>query len=272
MKITELQSQLIHQLNSEFKTTEEISNTIGLDIAVIKKHLKNTNRKSVNSRNFYNLQLNHNYFTQIDTPAKAYILGVMASDGNIQSNMIRLRIHPKDIEIIDFFKKEVNYLKPTLTSKNSYGTTQVSLVFRSNQMRADLFKLGFAYNKTFLNLFIPLKKELMRFYILGLFDGDGSVFYTKFERKSGARAGQVVEKYRFSYTGNTLTGTDLSDYLKQYDIDLKVYPLKGNPKICSVQVSRNQDMAKLNEYLYSGHDLGLKRKRDLFVKAVEFYK
>lgn len=272
MKITAEQSELICSLNDIFKTSDEISTILDIPKSAIIKHLKNLKRKLITSKNFYNVQIKHDYFSCIDSPEKAYLLGVLASDGNISANMIRLRIHPKDIEMIHFMAKEINYLKEPRINKTSYGTLEAGLSIRSTLMKEDLFKLGFSHNKTYSDLFIPLSEELTRFYLLGLFDGDGSVFYTMVTTRTEHRFGETREKYRFSYTGNTITGTKIGEYLKTKGLDLKMYPLKKNPKICSLQVSRNSDMTTLYNYLYDGHNLGLKRKRDIFEQAVQFYK
>jgi biotin operon repressor len=271
MKIEKVQSELIKKLNSEYKTSDEISEQLGIPKQAIIKHLKNLKCKNITSKNFYNLQIKHDYFDNIDTPEKAYILGILASDGNIAKNMIRLRIHPKDIEIINFIRQEVNYLKEPRINKNSYGTKTASLSFRSSKIKDSLFRLGFSYNKTYSNLFIPVTDNLTRYFILGLFDGDGSIFYTKFVRKSGPRSGEQIEKYRFSYTGNTITGNELKTYFDKLGIDLKLYPLKKNPKICSLQVSKNEDMIKLYNYLYENNQLGLQRKRELFKESFTYY-
>ena len=44
------------------------------------------------------LQIRHDYFTVIDSPIKAYVLGWLATDGNIvaTSNEIRIELHKKD--------------------------------------------------------------------------------------------------------------------------------------------------------------------------------
>jgi hypothetical protein len=270
MKITNEQSDLIIQMNKEFKTSDEISTVLNIDKKAIIKHLKNLKVKNITSRNFYNAQINHNYFDNIDTPEKAYILGLLASDGNLNRFRVRLRIHPKDRELVDFVAKEVNYLKDSKISKNSYNTEQIELGFTSVQMCNSLFKLGFSHNKTYSDLFIDLG-ELTRFYLLGLFDGDGSIFYTKFDRKTGSRAGETIERYGFSYTGNTITGNNVRDYLQKQNINLNIQSLKKNPKICSVNLNRNREFGRLYNYLYEGHNLGLKRKRDKFKEAFDFY-
>ena len=55
--------------------------------------------------------LDENYFDSIDNPNKAYIIGFIYADGsiNLKRNLLTICISEKDLEILEFIKKELNY-------------------------------------------------------------------------------------------------------------------------------------------------------------------
>lgn len=214
-------------------------------------------------------ELKKDYFSTLDTIEKAYDLGFIAGDGNIQDSMIRLRIVKDDEEIINGFKSRVNYNKPNKYVKLKIGREQVHLEFRSTQMCKDLARYGIVPNKSMKIRLPNINDHYMRFYLLGLFDADGSIFYSSFLR-AGRKLKQ--EQYRFSITTNMNMCRDIKTYLECIlPITLNIIPLKKNPNLGMLQVSRNCDMITICEYLYNDHSLGLTRKRDKFLEAKKFY-
>lgn len=271
MKLTSEQIDNILALNAKNVMSKDIATQVNLPLKAIRGCLKNSKRQSINSRNFFNVQVKHDYFDKIDTPEKAYLVGLLAADGNINKHSLRLRIHPKDKELVEFMCKELNWLKQPTITKNGVNSTSVNISIRSLKLVSALIKNhNFNYNKTYVNLFKDMG-DLTRFFLLGLFDGDGSIFHSAFNRKSGKYQGKREELYRFSYTGNTSTANSIVDYLVTKGIELKVYSLKKNVKVSYVHTTKKQALIDLRQYLYDGHDLGLKRKRYMFDKAVKFY-
>lgn len=63
-----------------------------------------------NSESHRIYDINENYFNQIDTPNKAYILGLLYADGNrsSRSNTISIRLQESDKNILENIKKELN--------------------------------------------------------------------------------------------------------------------------------------------------------------------
>ena len=271
MKLTNDQITTILILNKECVESKEIALKTNLPLKAIQGCLKNNKCKSVHSRNYFNVQIKHDYFETINTPEKAYLVGLLAADGNINKHSVRLRIHPKDKELVEFMCKEINWLKQPTVTKNGKDSKSVNVSIRSLKMVTSLINNhNFSYNKTYNNLFKDLG-VYTRYFLLGLFDGDGSIFHSLFQRKSGRGIGRTEELYRFSYTGNTVTATEIVNYLQTQNIELKCYSLKKNTKIAYVHSTKIQELKNLQKYLYEGHNLGLKRKRDMFEEAVKFY-
>lgn len=124
------------------------------------------------------LKARDNYFNKIDTQSKAYWLGYLYADGNINKKEKAVHLGSKDIEVITKFKK-------TLKSEYTLGKTQIKsgsyyhTTIYSKQLVQDLIKHGVVPNKTFIIQFPKLRKNLIRHFIRGYFDGDGNVYRCK---------------------------------------------------------------------------------------------
>lgn len=120
----------------------------------------------------------HDYFQHIDSPVKAYVLGLLASDGCIQAQHygISLEIHEKDIEIVELARNE---LAPLHEIKHRSDRPAVRLGISSRQMKEDLIGLGVTPRKSLTLTYPGIPAEYDNSFILGCFDGDGSLSFTK---------------------------------------------------------------------------------------------
>ena|SRR5690606_33491244 len=124
---------------------------------------------------------NHNFFEVIDTEEKAYWLGFIAADGNIyktpkNQSLIRISQRFEDREIIFKFCQSINFnLEPRMIKD---GTYKIQLT--STKMYNDLLDKGITPRKS-LTLKPPknVPKDLVRHWIRGYFDGDGSIHIHK---------------------------------------------------------------------------------------------
>lgn len=114
-------------------------------------------------------KVDDNYFGSIDSPDKAYWLGMIATDGNVAKNVNTISISLKDREHVDKFKKACK------ASYEVYFNDAVStLQITSKKMKGDLIKLGITPNKS--KTLCPAK--LNRFeadFWRGCLDGDGGI-------------------------------------------------------------------------------------------------
>lgn len=123
------------------------------------------------------------FFNVIDTEEKAYFLGLMFADGSVSPDktekrnpQIKLQLKIADIKILQDFKNILN-LNSNLTYDKRKNKEGVSLSFRSKQMSEDLSNYGIVPNKTYLTKHLPkISDELLRHFLRGLLDGDGSIY------------------------------------------------------------------------------------------------
>jgi intein-encoded DNA endonuclease-like protein len=118
--------------------------------------------------------LRHDYFTVIDSEAKAYFLGFILGDGNLAKTRkcITINIHSRDEEIIDKFIAEVN-----THNKKQYRHDRSMVIIHvvSNFMWEDLVRLGLTPNKSLTVKFPIVPEHLRRHLVRGIFDADGTI-------------------------------------------------------------------------------------------------
>lgn len=122
---------------------------------------------------------NEHYFDIIDTPNKAYFLGILYADGcNQKNNMITLRLQEDDYDILDKLNKEIDNERPLKYAAgacDNYKNTW-ELCFGSPHISQALCDLGCVHRKS-LVLKYPtwLDLSLQPHFLRGYIDGDGSI-------------------------------------------------------------------------------------------------
>ncbi len=129
------------------------------------------------------------YFSIIDTPEKAYLLGIIQTDGNV-------RVSDRNASLtITQHKDYAWYIKDMLLNLSDYvGDTEDrncrQLQIGSKQIVNDLINIGIIPNKTYIQsdkdvdtLWNSVPEEYKGDFIRGLIDGDGNVSF--FTQKKG---------------------------------------------------------------------------------------
>lgn len=209
--------------------------------------------------------INENYFDDIDTPNKAYILGFLYADGSNTSvyehghYMVRLRIQTRDEHILKSMLAEIG---SNDTIRYIYSKDQnkyyAELQIRNKHMVLRLHELGIAPRKTF-NVVYPdfLPSHLHRHFIRGLVDGDGSIASNlQYLNLVGTRS--LCE--RVSEIVHTYTGASS-----------RMYDKKISPGIVSLFYSKHADMLSALDWLYNSSEMKLDRKYKLYLQAREKY-
>ena len=130
---------------------------------------------------------NESYFKIIDSPEKAYWLGLIYADGTVRDRMggkpmssIKLSLASSDGYIIERFRDDLNSNHPVhiYASRRPNEQSTSELVLNSKYMCADLERLG-VYPRKSLTLLFPTEEQVpstfMPHFIRGYFDGDGSI-------------------------------------------------------------------------------------------------
>ena len=128
-----------------------------------------------------NVNLKEDYFTNIDTPNKAYFLGLIFTDGSVtdetdKQSQLRLELKASDVNLLEKYREELGITSKLTYSKRKNNESFLSTV-RSNKIVRDLNKYGIIKNKTYLTDKLPeVPKDLEKDFLRGLIDGDGSIY------------------------------------------------------------------------------------------------
>ena len=199
--------------------------------------------------------IRHDYFAQIDSPMKAYVLGVLAADGNVlpKHHRITLELSATDADLLETVRDELVPGGAIVTRQRNGYDYQV-LAFVSRNMVNDLEVLGVTAAKSrTITWSERLPPSFAREFILGYFDGDG--FITYHERPNR----------RYPYIGITSGSFNLliriADVIEQH-IGIRPSGPWRKGIISSgyyIRASGNSALI-IDEWLHTS-GLGLKRKR-----------
>ncbi len=142
--------------------------------------------------------LDETFFRDVDSQAKAYWLGLIFADGCIHGTSLSLSLARRDKAILVAFRQAIHSEAPVVDYDYCHGAFS-RLLITSFSLVADLNRLGATENKTQRITFPALDEELVRHFMRGYFDGDGSL-YKSIAKDSRYRLG-FHHNWTFSLTG-----------------------------------------------------------------------
>lgn len=181
-------ADIIKKYTKEYLSLRKISELYKVSRKVITRIIKENNISIRKTNHTY--QASYNTFHIIDSAEKAYWLGFLAADGCIYKrenssagNFVVLNIHRKDRgqleKFRDFMNSNAKIIDHVQNEGFSNNTPMSKIYFYSNQMVEDLICLGVGPRKS-LTLKPPkIDPQYYLPFILGYFDGDGSIFKTQ---------------------------------------------------------------------------------------------
>lgn len=127
---------------------------------------------------------NDDFFAEINTEEKAYLLGFLYADGYLANDgRMGCRLTQDDIELIKLIQKYIAVESPIeyTNNQNIKRKPQVSIRWKSHKMYQNLLDLGFCIDKTHTNsnVFQFIPDTLKQHFIRGYCDGDGNVRFAK---------------------------------------------------------------------------------------------
>jgi len=200
-----------------------------------------------------NYDVNEGYFNEIDAEDKAYWLGFIAADGNIhQRSYLRVRLAAKDKQQLENFKKAISSQHPIREYKTNQGHPACRLIIGSRKIVDALSNYSIVPNKRHILEFPDIPGELVRHYIRGYFDGDGSI----------SNINQTLE---FSIaTGSMPFILDLQERLSRACNLNKTKLKQRHHNTWAVSYTGNRQCRRIYDYLYANSGIWLDRKRIKF--------
>lgn len=206
----------------------------------------------------------------IQNEFEAYFIGFLYADGYIGENNqvgINLKNQESEFNLLTQFK---DYIIPDQTLKFERNNSVVKLLISSNEFSNNLQNLGVLKNKTYKELNIPVMDEsLIRHFIRGYFDADGTVFY---DRKY-LRANICSINHDFLIKLKNVL--DKNEIISTITIETREGKKLKTPQ--GIESITFKDMYRLNissksiktnfkDYLYNNASIFLTRKKEIFFK------
>lgn len=255
---TEAESKDICEKYIEGYTSVELGKMYNCADSTITKLLRQNNipvRRSVRR----SIVKKHDYFKCIDTPNKAYFLGLLISDGSVvkqtrdnRTDVISLSLKLEDKYIVEKFALELGADKSSVKEYISKGRSECYFRFASQSMSDDLANYGIISNKTDYTYLPKIEDELIPHLIRGIFDGDG----TAYVYKNGN-----YEYIRFGFYGSYELCKQINEILNN---KIQINKNKITKKVGCYMISwqGNDAARKFCEYIYTNDDVVcLTRKR-----------
>lgn len=263
---------------NSLKTINSLKNTPSKNKEKILEYLKlgkrpveiskilNLHPVSVNSYCHYNLgytfTYNHgdvDYFSKIDSPSKAYVLGYIAADGYIVRNfrgsntkILGIQLNVCDIDFLYFLKGQIGCQNPVKILRNG---KMARFTIANKKIIKDLETLGIVERKTFLLKDIPknIPTKYQKYFIFGYFDGDGS--FVKYKTR-----GKKDKNIFYNSCGGTISIRGTKDLLSSFPkiLNIEHYNMSFN-KTYIFSFSRKEYVKSFFEQ-YSKSPFFLKRK------------
>jgi intein-encoded DNA endonuclease-like protein len=195
------------------------------------------------------------FFETIDTEEKAYWLGFMFADGNVQGRQFRVGLAVVDKDHLEQFKKALKTDRPIKFNRgrkfaNSLSHDSVTIQIGSMKMVADLIRHGCVPAKSLIIKYpITIPEYLQVHFIRGVFDGDGSI------TNSHNRV------FRIAGTLHLLSG--IQQILMQY-LAVNMTEIRPQGNIFELKYGGTQQVLKISDWLYKDATIWLPRKRAVF--------
>lgn len=213
---------------------------------------------------------NYDFFKKIDTEDKAYWLGFLYADGCITKTAgINLLLSSEDRDHLEKYKKSLEAEHPIEDRiqfvkhyKEDRLIEQKSSKIRlfSSEMVEDLKNLGCMRLKTF-KLKFPTSDQvpdhLIRHFIRGYFDGDGSIWVSEYKGK--------YKKWGFTILGNEdFCKKCKSIIFNQCGVSLFERKHQTTDGIIYIYSTNVIDINKIKNFLYNNAKIFLSRKLEKF--------
>ena len=249
--------------------TKEISEILGRSPNAVKLKAERIGMKK------YPYYCDYHFFDEIDTEEKAYWLGFITADGWINKNertnsgAIGIELQYGDIGHLRKFNKAINgnyqitdrWRTCTLPKASDKLHHMCCIRIFSIIMYNALEKLGFSKDKSYTVAIPNIRKDLIRHYFRGYFDGDGCFclsnksFIISFITASERYSKDII---------NSLSniGIIISDY---------TYINEYGTTMHRPEIYKKDDKIKFLDWIYKDSNIYLDRKYKKYLKAKEKY-
>lgn len=246
----------------------QISEETFVSDPAIRKYLKGQNipMRSTSECNM-RYKRNKHYFDEIDTPNKAYILGLLYADGcnHTSHNSITLVLQAEDMQVIERVKQELEYegnIRFSAKDKPQYKDKYI-LCINDEYMSNQLNKIGMVDNKSLILEFpkcVPM--NLINHFVRGYFDGDGCIYLNKEIRKTEICIAGTLDMIKRIHDIAVLMNCSCSIcHPKQC----------GESNTYTLRINGYHNVKNFMNWMYDNADIKMERKYNKYLEVVKMF-
>jgi len=264
------QKETILNLHDQKYSYKEIANIIGIKECSVYSFLRNNNVLNSYSetscidkiqefkKSIKPIRFDEHIFDYINTPDKAYCIGLFMADGyNDENGNFSIELQARDVSILENIRILMQSSKPLyFTSANSFNSRvqdTYALRLYSKYFSQKLKELGIIRRKSLI-LDFPywMDKELIPFMLRGYIDGDG-----------------WVQKYRVGFMSSDKFCVGVKEFLDSIGINCTVRDMKRHydERTKTFDITGRNNIIPLVEMMFSSGNLYINRK---YKKYIEF--
>lgn len=253
------EKEIIRLYSEENFSASKIGKLFNVDVATITNRLRNNNIEI--KRIFRKYLIRNDYFESINSQDKAYWLGFLIADGYNSGNLIRIDIQDKGHLEKLRDRIYINCDMPIRKRKNTLNGKDIFyLTIQDKKLLSDVEFLGLVNKKSMIVCYPKIDSMYDRFFIKGVFDGDGSLSYSMDGN---------YRRYTINIVGSFNLITSIKDKISSIGINVGFRKVKS---IYELNIRGNRQIIKFLEWLYDETTIHLDRKFEKYQDMLNFYK
>lgn len=208
---------------------------------------------------FKRYTFNNHYFDSIDTPNKAYCLGLFYADGcnHLKDGDISIELQSGDVKVLEGIKNDMEMTYPikfySSEGKKNRTKDTCKLRFHDYHTSEQLKELGMIPNKSLLLEFPNwISKDLFPFMLRGYIDGDG-----------------WVQQYRIGWMSTSMFCEGVKSFLwENYNIDSHIMDMKRhyNSVTKTMYICNRKNIHPLVSMMFKSCDICIPRKKEKYIE------
>ena len=224
----------------------------------------------------YPYTCDYHYFDEIDNEEKAYWLGFLTADGWINKNeknnagVTGIELQYGDINHLKKFNKSINgnyqitdrWKSCPISTKDKEKKHHLCCIrIFSLTMYNSLTNKGFSKGKSYDYHMPMLRKDLIRHYIRGYFDGDGCLCFTN-------------QSFNINFiTASKILNNDVANILRLENFNYceRSYVNDFGTTMYRLDIYRQQDKINFLDWIYGDCNIYLDRKYKKYLKVKKHY-
>lgn len=264
-KFTQQDIQSIITLYNAGKQQWEIAQELNCEQTTISGILRRNGIKTRVGKKITYTDVNTVFFQKINSEESAYFLGFLYADGNIQiknnAYCVTLKLKSNDQVILEKFRDLMSPSSPVKITNGKYS------YFRINQKEVceQLISHGCVPNKSLILEFpTTVPTELIRHFLRGYSDGDGTIYKNKFKRKKTINTiWKIISTKQFCQQTAKILKEQLGVNCSQ-----SLSRPKTNQITTVLSVGGNLQVKKVLDWLYQNATIYLPRKYEKYLELL----